>query len=229
MVAGILQDLFDLRHEHPGRERFGDVIGPLLEALDDRFLLVERRKDEDGDGSGFRVLLQQGEELEAAHPGHDHVEDEQVGFSAPGLGQALASAAGLLDHEVFLAQEMGDEVPCRRVVVDKEDFGRRPLGPARPSRNEFAEERGLTDLLVDVQERRFAGPLRPGCPDKAFQFEKGPLLGGDEIGEHRPVPLDAAGGVLELPHVPVLFDILVHDALSSRARRAVTERIPLSR
>ncbi len=48
----------------------------------------------------------------------------------------------------------------------------------------------------------------PVVPGEAF------VVGGLRLRPF-PVPHDAADGVLELPHVPVLFDIFVHGALPS--------------
>ena len=169
------------------------------------------------------VLLEERQELEAVHPGHDGVDDEQVGPAALSPGQAVAPVVGLLDDELLLAQEMGDQVPGRRVVVDEEHFGRGALRDARRRRDEPPKKRGPMDLRVNVEERRSRGEHSAGSGDEVFEVKKGLELDGDELDEHRPMPLDPADGILDVPQERRFFDAAVHGVPSLGPARRLPE------
>ena len=68
-IHEILQRQVRLDEERDGAERFG---------LSDVALLTEIRQDDDRDGGGGLVLLQQFQHFEPLELGHDHVEEHEV-------------------------------------------------------------------------------------------------------------------------------------------------------
>ena len=117
------------------------------------------------------VLLEKRKELEAVHPGHDGVEDDQVGPPVLGPGQAVPPVAGLFDDEPFFAQEMGDDVADRRVVVDQQDLGRGPPRGAVVRREELARERGPAERRVGVGQARARKHISAGLGREVLEIE----------------------------------------------------------
>ena len=127
----------------------------------------EGGQHEDGDGGRRGVLLEQATGARSRPAGHDGVDDEQVGPAALGPGQAVAPVGGLLDDEFLLAQEMGDDVPRRRVVVDEEHLGCHALRSPVFGRDLGENKGGQPDLGLDLGERRSLGENRPGPVDRS--------------------------------------------------------------
>jgi len=63
-----------------------------------------------------------GAQLEAVHPGHAHVRDDQVGPEVAGLGQPLQAVLGLVELDLPAHQVDLDQGEQRSGVVDQQDL-----------------------------------------------------------------------------------------------------------
>ena len=118
---GHLQGIGDAHQQPFGGDRLDEeVLGSGLHGLDDRIDAAGGGQDDDGCGHACGADL--GEGLHAAHAGHDHVEQDDVGPAA--LGQAvdgLAAGLGVYDGIALALQHGLSEAALGRIVVDHEN------------------------------------------------------------------------------------------------------------
>jgi hypothetical protein len=76
--------------------------------------------EDDGHAARARVGLELVADLIAAHPRHQHVEQDQVGQLLGTKGQRLGAAGGH-GHLAFVHQQLVERMDVVRLVVDNED------------------------------------------------------------------------------------------------------------
>jgi hypothetical protein len=135
VVAGAAaQHRVHAQHQLAGAEGLGDVVvGTGLETEHAVLLGAERGEQDDRHVTG---KTQAAAHLEAVHPGHHHVEDQQVGAPACVLGERGGTVAGLSDV-VARGEEVGhDHLADGDVVVDDQHARhvRRPPDASAPGR-----------------------------------------------------------------------------------------------
>jgi hypothetical protein len=120
------QDLGDEVLERLRLDRLGDVpVGVLADRAQERLRGVVRRHHHDPRPRGG--VAEPAQQLQAVHPRHPDVEEDEVEAPAGDAGEGRLSVGGGVDAVARRAQLEADQLARRAVIVDDEDL-RQGLG-----------------------------------------------------------------------------------------------------
>jgi hypothetical protein len=118
----------------------GDVVlRDLLEEIGLGVAGVDRGEDDDRQ---VRLALDLARQGQPVHPGHHHVDDQEVGPAAPKPAERLVAVPSGLDVEAVAPQLIGEEDEEARIVVDDQDSGRFVAARAGAQHRGLAMARG---------------------------------------------------------------------------------------
>ena len=92
-----------------------------FEPPDSVLRVIERRHEDHGDVTGFRIGLEAATRLIAIDARHDDVEQNDHGFYAPGDLQPVLTTEGDKQPVVRTGERVAQEVKIRGFVIDQED------------------------------------------------------------------------------------------------------------
>lgn len=120
---------FNAGEEENGVARFGqEIVRPHLDAMNGGGCFIGSGKHDDGDLGEVRIGFELGDDLEAVHAGHDHIEQDEVDGLCAGQLKGSGTVVGLERSASLAAQAAFEHFLMERVIIDDEDGGAGPGG-----------------------------------------------------------------------------------------------------
>lgn len=120
---------FDAGQKENCVARFGqEIVRSHLDAMNGGGGFIGCGKHDDGDLGKVRIRFELGDDLEAVHTGHDHIEQDEVDGLGAGQLEGGGAVVGLERSASLPAQAAFEHFLMERVIIDDENGGAGPGG-----------------------------------------------------------------------------------------------------